>query len=332
MSVLYVTQPGAEIRKNGDRLIVQYQEEVLTAIPLRDVERVILLGPIQVSASTAQILLKRCIPVIFATTRGQYCGKLSTGQGNTELLLKQVDLYRNEEYRLKVSKGVVSVKMRHQRSLLRRHERNHPDPDIQKAADDIDSLLESMDKAGEIPSVMGYEGQASALYFGVFGKCLRQEGIEFINRNRRPPMDPVNALLSFGYMLVTGEAVGALASFELHLGLGFLHEIAPNRPSLALDLVEIFRQPVVDRLTLSLINRRVFTPVDFLKSDTGGVKLTEDGLKRYLFLYEKAMTTPFQIDGNGTSRTFRQLIADQSQELRNAIRDGKPWSPILLDL
>jgi len=128
-----------------------------------------------------------------------------------------------------------------------------------------------------------------------------------------------------------GEAVGALASLELHLGLGFLHEIAPNRPSLALDLLELFRQPVVDRLTLSLFNRRIFTSSDF-QGGNGGVRLTEDAFKNYLTLYEKAMTAPFQQPGGETKRTFRECIAEQSQSIRNAIRDDKPWVPISYEL
>ena len=245
-----VTQPGAQLRKHGERLKVQWQDEVLTAVPLRDVERVVLLGPVQLSAATAQTLLKKSIPVIFATTKGRYCGTLSSGQENTELLIKQVDLHRDDGYRLEVAKAIVAAKIRHQRSLLRRYGRNHPHPDIHEAADGITDQLSRLENATSVSEAMGFEGQAAALYFSVFGKCLRQEGIEFTHRNRRPPRDPVNALLSLGYMLVTGEAVGALAALGLHLGLGFLHEIFPNRPSLALDLVELFRQPVVDRLTL----------------------------------------------------------------------------------
>ena len=351
MSILYVTQPGAEIRKNGERLKVQWQDEVLTAIPLRDVERVVLLGPVQISATAAQTLLKKAIPVIFATTKGRYYGTLSSGQENTELLIKQVDLHRNDDYRLVVSKAIVAAKIRHQRSLLRRYGRNHPHPNISEAANQITNLLSNLANVMSISEAMGFEGQASTLYFGVLGKCLRQEGVEFTHRNRRPPRDPVNALLSLGYMLVTGEASGALAALGLHLGLGFLHEIFPNRPSLALDLVELFRQPVVDRLTLTLFNRRIFTPDDFQEKDNpltpfgkgenDGVRLTEEALKRYFFLYEKAMTTPFQQPGNNgettssettSSLTFRKLITDMAQNPRNAVRDSEPWTPKALKM
>lgn len=336
MAILYVTQPGAELRKHGERLKVQWQDEVLTTIPLRDVERVVLLGPVQLSAAAAQTLLKKSIPVIFSTMKGRYCGTLSSGQENTELLIKQVDLYRDDGYRLLVAKAIVAAKIKHQRSLLRRYGRNHPHPDIYEAANQITNLLSNLENATSVPEAMGFEGQASALYFGVFGKCLRQEGVEFTHRNRRPPRDPVNALLSLGYMLVMGEAVGALAALGLHLGLGFLHEIFPNRPSLALDLLELFRQPVVDRLTLSLFNRRIFTPDDFQGGENGGVRLTEEGLKRYFFLYERAMTTPFQQPGNNGAETshltFRKLITDMAQTLRNAIRDAEPWTPKSLEL
>jgi len=336
MAILYVTQPGAELRKHGERLKVQWQDEVITAIPLRDVERIVLLGPVQLSAAAAQTLLKKSIPVVFATTKGHYCGALSSGQENTELLIKQVDLHRDDGYRLLVAKAIVSAKIKHQRSLLRRYGRNHPHPDIHEAADGISDLLSNLENTTSVSEAMGFEGQASALYFGVFGKCLRQEGVEFTHRNRRPPRDPVNALLSLGYMLVMGEAVGALSALGLHLGLGFLHEIFPNRPSLALDVLEIFRQPVVDRLTLTLFNRRIFTPDDFQERENDGVRLTEESLKRYFFLYEKAMTTPFQQPGNNgeatSSITFRKLITEMAQTLRNAVRDAQPWTPRALEL
>ncbi|MGQ9609679.1 MAG: CRISPR-associated endonuclease Cas1 [bacterium] len=331
MSILYITQPGTEIRKRGDRLVVQYQGEVLVASPIRNIERLVLLGPIQLSAFVSQTLLKIGIPVIFASTKGKYYGTLSSGQCDTELLIKQVDLYHNNEYRLKTSRKIISSKIRHQRSLLRRHQRNHPDPDIKRAADAIDAMLPQCQNAESISQVMGYEGQASAAYFGVMRKCLRQSELEFTNRNRRPPLDPVNALLSLGYMLLTGEAITALITLELHLGIGFLHEIAPNRPSLALDLIELFRQPIVDRLTLNLVNRHVFTPGDFVKTNNGGVKLTDDGLKRYLLIYEKTMTTAVQVPGYDTNPTFRKLIADQAQALRDAIRESNIWEPISLE-
>jgi len=332
MTVLYVTQPGAELRKHGERLKVKWQDETLTDIPLRDVERVILLGPVQLSAAAARTLLKNSIPVVFASTRGRYYGILSPEQGNTELLIKQVDLRRNEEYRLRIAKAIVAAKIRHQRSLLRRYTRNHPNPDISAAADLITELLISLENVTSIPEAMGFEGQATALYFGVLGECLRQDGIEFTHRNRRPPRDPVNALLSLGYMVVMGEIAGALSSIGLHLGLGFLHEVAPNRPSLALDVVELFRQPVVDRLTLSLFNLKVFTKNDFRNEEDKGVRLTEEAIKRYFLLYERAMTTPFQQPGSDQKLTFRGLIVDMAQNLRAAIRDAKPWAPISLNL
>ena len=126
--------------------------------------------------------------------------------------------------------------------------------------------------------------------------------------------------------------MGALASLNLNLGLGFLHEIVPNRPSLALDLVELFRQPVVDRLTLSLFNRRIFRADDFHPGENGGVRLTEDGFKRYLLLYERTMTTPFQQPSSETKRSFRDTIIHQTQAMRNAIRDAVPWEPISFQL
>jgi CRISPR-associated protein Cas1 len=332
MPILYVTQPGAEVRKKGGRLHVEWQGQVLTALPLRSVERLVCLGPAQLSAAVTRLLLEERIPVLFCTMRGRCYGTLSTGSEDVERLLTQVERYRDEAYRLAMAKAIVSAKVCHQQRLLRRHARNHPDPSLTQAADQLGRLLVPLSHRASVAEVMGIEGQASALYFSVFGRCLRQPGITFTDRNRRPPKDPVNAILSLGYMLVLGELVSVVMAEGLHPGIGFLHEVSRRRPSLALDLLELARQPIVDRLTLSLFNRAVLTPEDFRPEPTGGIRLKEDSLKRCLELYERAMTTPFRYGSDGRQGTFRDWLRQQVDAFQKALADHRPWTPILLEL
>jgi len=305
MSVLYVTQPGAEVRKKGGRLYVQWQGQVLSALPVKAVERLVLLGPTQVSAAATRQLLDARIPVVFCSMRGRCAGVLSAGCEDAELLLTQVARYYDQAYRLGAANAIVTAKLRHQQRLLRRQARNHPHPSFTQVTDKLNALLATLPHRTSVPEVMGVEGQASALYFSVLGQCLRQDGIAFTSRNRRPPKDPVNAVLSLGYMLVLGEVVGNVIAQGLHPGVGFLHEVSRRRPALALDLLELARQPIVDRLTLSLFNRNVLTPGDFNFQPTGEVRLKEQSLKRYLEYYERAMTTPFRYGSEGRSRMFR---------------------------
>lgn len=332
MSVVYVTQPGAEIRKKGGRLQVQWKGQLLSALPMKSVERLVLLGPVQMSAAATRLLLQARIPVIFSSMRGKCYGLLSGGYEDIEMLMAQVQRYEDESYRLNIARSIVSAKINHQLRLLRRHARNHPHPEIARIVDQLGEALTMLVSHQNVAAVMGVEGHASALYFSVFGHCLRQEGIDFKNRNRRPPKDPVNAILSLGYMLVYGEVLGALIGEGLHPGLGFLHEVSRRRPALALDLLELARQPIVDRLALSLFNRQVLTREDFDFQSSGEVRLKEKSLKRYFEFYERVMTTEFQYGSNGEKGAFRDWMRLQVQGLKNALAENRSWKPGMLDL
>ncbi len=332
MAVLYVTQPGAEVRKKGARLQVEWKGQVLTALPLRSVERLVCLGPVQLTASATRLLLQARIPVLFCSMRGYCYGTLSAGSEDVELLLVQLKRYQDETFRVALAQALVDIKIRHQQRLLKRHARNHPNPVLTEVADRLGQVLESLPDRSSVAEVMGAEGQASALYFSVFGHCLRQEGITFTDRNRRPPRDPVNAVLSLGYMLVLGEVLSAIMAQGLHPGIGFLHEVSRRRPALALDLLELARQPLVDRLTLSLFNRSVLTPDDFHPQASGGVRLKEGSLKRYLSFYERAMTTPFRYGSDGRVGTFREWLREQAEELKDALKENRLWRPTVLEL
>lgn len=331
MPVLYVTQPGAEVRKKNARLQVEWQGQTLVAVPIRLVERLVLLGPVQLSASAIQVLLQARIPVLFCSMNGHYHGTLSVGNEDAEILIHQVNCYRDEDYRLCISKSIVTVKILHQQRLILRHARNHPNPFLSQIAEQICQLLETLPTRTSVAEVMGMEGQASALYFSAFGECLRKEGIVFTERNRRPPRDPVNASLSLSYMLLLSEITSTILSQGLHPGIGFLHEVSKRRPSLALDILELARQPIGDRLTLSLFNRGVLSLEDFQTRPNGEVRLKEQSLKRFLNFYERTMTTPFRINKN-TSITFREWLKEQVSNLKEAIIAHIPWTPKPLEM
>lgn len=332
MAVLYVTRPGAEVRKKGGRLQVEWQGQVLTALPLRSVERLVCLGPVQLTAAASRLLLQAGVPVVLCSTRGRYYGTLAGGSEDVELLLLQLARYQDPAFRVSMARALVGAKIRHQQRLLRRQARNHPNPVLTWAADQLGHSLRGLTERASVAEVMGVEGRASALYFSVFGHCVRQEGLTFNGRTRRPPKDPVNALLSLGYMLVLGEVLGAILAQGLQAGIGFLHEVSRRRPALALDLLELARQPIVDRLTLSLFNRGVLTSGDFSPQTDGGVRLKEESLKRYLHFYERAMTTPFRYGPDGQVGTFRDWVRGEAEGLKQALKENRPWQPTVLEL
>lgn len=330
MPVLYVTQPGAEVRKRDARLQVEWQGQVLATMPLRSVERLVLIGPVQLSAAAIKVLLQAKIPVLFCSLRGNFYGILSSGHENVEILLQQVARYQDGDYRLNTAKSIVATKIAHQHRLLQRYARNHPDPFLRETAEQLKRLKETLQERSSVAEVMGIEGQASAVYFTAFGRCLRREEITFEGRNRRPPKDPVNAVLSLSYTLLLNEVLSLLLSEGLHPGIGFLHEVSRRHPALALDILEIARQPIADRLTLSLFNLGVLTPDDFLIAPTGETQLKEGSLKRFLSFYERTMVTNFR-NGND-SLNFRDWLRRQIVELRNALCSQHLWQPQALEM
>lgn len=331
MPVVYVTQPGALLRKKSGRLQVQWNRQVLSSLPLRTAERLVLLGPVQLSAACIRTLLKARTPVVFCSQRGTWYGQLSAGCEDVELLLAQVARYHDPTYRLGIARAIVDAKICHQQRLFQRYARNHPDAALNDTVAKLGALRSTLRRRDSVAEVMGVEGQASALYFSVFGRCLRQPGLTFSQRTRRPPRDPVNAVLSLGYMLVLGEVLTAVAAQGMHPGVGFLHEISSRHPALALDMLELARQPIADRLALSLFNRRVLEGGDFVTRPDGATQLNEAGLKRYLAYYERVMTTRFR-DGPGAPVTLRDWVRSCVEGLRAAVTEGRLWTPPVLEL
>ena len=334
MSVLYVRQPGAKLSKDGQRIHVKLREETLTTACLRDIERVILLGPCEISAATARCLLVEKIPVMYCSNHGTYYGSLHPGWEDVERLTAQLDRVRDRRFRTETARNIVRGKLTQQRILLQRHQRNHDLPAVRQAVEELEKLKPTIGAYDEIDALMGCEGRAAVIYFAGFAACIRPREIKFPGRRRRPPTDPVNSLLSFGYMLTLAEVTAAIQAAGLHPGFGLLHSTSNRRPSLALDVLETFRQTVTDRLVLRLINQRVFSAVDFETSADDGLRLRDKPQRVFLNEYETAMDTAVPLrysDGRGSSSP-REIIRKSAMELVHAMDSGIPWSPPIFEL
>ena len=242
MSVLYVRQPGAKLSKDGQRILVKFREEILTTALLRDMDRIILLGPCEITAATARVLLLERIPVMYCSSHGTYYGSLHPGWEDVDRLTAQLDRSRDLTFRTETARNIVRGKLTQQRILLQRQQRNHDEPAVRQAVEELERLKPVMEAHDNIEALMGCEGRAAVIYFAGFAACLRSGEIMFPGRRRRPPTDPVNSLLSFGYMLTLAEVTSAIQSTGLHPGFGLLHATSNRRPSLALDVMETFRQ------------------------------------------------------------------------------------------
>ncbi|MFN3929439.1 MAG: CRISPR-associated endonuclease Cas1 [Thermoflexus sp.] len=326
MPMLYLVEQGAVLGREGERLVVRKGDAVLLHIPVFRVEGVWIFGNVQVTTPAIGLLLAHGIETCFFTMEGRLKGRLAPiVSRNAMLRLRQFERYRDEAFRLAVARQVVGAKLIHARRLVMRHAREHPDPAWEGPLRALGQGLAQVEKAADLSALRGIEGRSTAAYFEAFRKMVRGE-LPFEGRTRRPPRDPVNAMLSLGYALLTGELIGRIAAFGLDPYLGFYHEIRHGRPALALDLLEEFRHALVDRLVLRLVNRRSFRPGDFIEQDEG-VWLSPEALRRYLAAYEAYMRQPAP-----GRRTWRELLEEQIRRMARAILHGEPYRPLDLEL
>lgn len=331
-SVLYVTTPGACVHQEHGRLCVTKGKEVLQEARLLDVERVVVLGGTAgVTSTAATALMESGIECAFLSSTGKFRGFLTPAKSRgAALRLAQYGAYQNPARRLELAQKLVVRKIKNSDVVLSRYVRNHPQMVFTREQDRLFAAQYAASTATSIPSLMGFEGEAAAAYFAAFGQMLGG-GFNFTERSRRPPRDPANALLSFGYTLLTSEATSAVVGAGLDPAIGMLHELDDGRPSLALDLIEPFRSAVVDRLVLHLANNRMLSPLeDFTSDTTQGPRLTDPARRRFLLAYEERMTEPFRTTKTGNPLCLRERLRQEAHSLAVALRDNTDFRPFSL--
>jgi CRISPR-associated protein Cas1 len=327
MSSVYITEQGAVVRQSDRHLVVTKDKERITHLPLIKLERLIIFGRVQLTTEAIQALLKEGVDVSFLTYNGKLRGRLVAAESkNVFLRLAQYERHLDDRFQLNLARTIVKAKIRNGRAVIARYQRNHPEESFAAEAKMIDDTLKSLDNLQTVNSLMGAEGVATAAYFRAFGRMFRKE-LAFETRTRRPPKDPVNAVLSLGYSLLTNEILSLLIANGFDPYIGFFHGVVYGRPSLALDLVEEFRHPFVDRLTLTLFNNEILSPEDFRPVEGEGIYLTPQALKTYLQLYERRLQEIFSPEGSEEKHSFRSLFRGQIQNLAKTIKNLEPYKP-----
>jgi len=323
MRALYVVEQGAVLRRSGELLVVERDGETLARVPLLRLQLVLLFGNVHVTTPTLAVLLERGIELVLLTADGEYRGRLvGPESGSAELRIRQLEAARDEALALELARRFVRGKLRNQGVLLTQYRDHHPD--IPRAIDAIRDALQRAARAGGHGGLLAAEGYGSGAYFTALA-TLFPLAFPFPGRQRRPPPDPVNALLSLGYTLLTQRAVSALRAVGLDPQVGFLHQLRPGRPSLALDLIEEFR-PVVDALVLDLLTRGILQPDHFAPPHPErGVRLAPDGLRLFLAAWEAWWEQPLAIAG--TRRPARDVLFEQARRLARVLR--APAEPYL---
>ncbi|HEY4238640.1 MAG TPA: CRISPR-associated endonuclease Cas1 [Kofleriaceae bacterium] len=288
---LYVQSAGTKVGKSGAELVVETRDGERQTVRMRDTSHVALFGAVQLSTQALQELSAREIPVVYLSSGGWlYAVVRGMEHKNVELRRRQYAAAANEEASLLLAKRFVSVKIRNSRTLVRRNASTAVEQPLAR----LKELAARVEEARALDSLLGIEGTAARVYFEAFAGLVRPPASEsvgvfdFEGRNRRPPRDPINALLSFGYALLTKDVVIALQACGFDSFLGFYHQPRYGRPALALDVMEEFRPLVVDSVVLSTVNTGTFKSSDFIRRG-GAVALTDAGRAKFVRAYERRM-------------------------------------------
>lgn len=333
MGTLYITQDDSYIGKTDERLTVRANKQTLLDVPLIKLDGVVVLGRATVSPAVVTELLERKIALSFLTHTGRYLGRLEPELTKNILVrAAQWQAIAPSEPALHVVRGFVRGKLKNYRNSLMRAQREFPELSLQPAITQLEQAIAPIDQTGTIDSLRGLEGSGSAAYFGNFHQLIRADGFEFRSRNRRPPTDPVNALLSLGYALLRHDVQSAVNLVGFDPYLGYLHTQRYGRPSLALDLMEEFRPLVVDAVVLSAINRRAMTPQDFVSEPlSGAVSLSSEGLRTFLRLYEQKKQAQFKHPVLQTQCSYQEAFEIQARLLaKYLMAETDKYPPLVL--
>lgn len=290
LNTLYVTTPEAYLAKDGMNVVISVKQEERFRIPIINLEQIVTFGYMGASPGLMKLCSDNNVSLTFLSPNGRLIGHFQGPiKGNVLLRKRQYELSSQVDFALHLSRLFIAAKIRNYRSILRRAIRdNGADENLETIAKLLDQRRKQVLEASNFNELRGLEGDAANAYFSVFSHLILQQkdNFSFVCRNRRPPKDAVNAMLSFAYTLLANDTAAALESVGLDPYVGFLHTLRPGRCSLALDLMEEFRAYLGDRLVLSLINKSQIRLHDFIVQGEDGITMTENGRKILLTAWQ----------------------------------------------
>lgn len=315
--LLVVQKAGAQVGQRGEQIVVSYQGEELRKLPGRQVRTIYLYGAVQLTAQAAESCLELGIPVARFSAAGRFLGLL-TGlpASGVDARRGQYRLFDLDSVRLVLAREAIRAKIHNQRVMLMRNGEAPP-----RVLALLAGLRDAAAAAASREELLGFEGEAAALYFEQFASMLRPAGWDFDwrGRNRRPPRDPVNALLSLGYSMLVKELTGVCHTVGLDPFLGFLHQPRYGRPALALDLMEEFRALTADSVAISLINRGELGPEDFVRA-ASGTFLNDRGRKAFWEAWFRRLDAGVTHPEFGYRMAYRRMFEIQARQLWRFLR------------
>jgi CRISPR-associated protein Cas1 len=293
-NTLYVTTQGSYLAKEGETVVVRQEGQVSLRVPIHNLEGIVCFGQVGASPALMGLCGRQGVSLSFLTERGRFLARIQGPvSGNVLLRRRQYRTADDSAQRTVLARAFVIGKLVNCRNVLLRAARDRPEnqgaPALRDAAERLAAIGERLNREVDLEAVRGLEGEAARAYFAVFNHLITtdKESFFFQERNRRPPLDNMNALLSFLYVILAHDMVSALEGVGLDPAVGFLHADRPGRPSLALDIMEEMRPIFADRLALSLVNRRQVKASGFKTTEIGAVVMDENTRKTVLAAYQQ---------------------------------------------
>ncbi|NSW87045.1 MAG: CRISPR-associated endonuclease Cas1 [Syntrophobacteraceae bacterium] len=361
MSVAYILEPNTSLHREGDRLVAKKDGRSLQALHLFKLDQLVLFGSVFLTPAALSTLLDRNIDTVFMTASGRYRGRLQPPfSKNISLRRDQFGRLGDERFGLEIARSIVSGKLANARTMLLRLNRSRQELDLDNAVLSLKQLSGRASEAEDMDILRGLEGRAAVLYFEGFSKGFLVEGVTFRRRVRRPPTDPVNALLSLGYTFLFNAVMASVSAVGFDPYLGCLHCVEYGRPSLALDLMEEWRPVLVDSLVLSVFNLGILTLDDFVTVQASEqdveeaegadpledpmeddadrtskprlpVRLTDSGFRKFITQWERKINERIRFHLTGRQLDYRGCIEEQVRHLARVVRGEEdryrpmPW-------
>ena len=342
MESIYILESGTYIRRRGDSLLVYKSKELIREIPAAGLKRLILTGYISLSGPILDFLIKNRIETVFITPSGRFRARLTLDE-HRHVALRQAQYLNlaDQKFKLNVARIIVTGKISNSLKMMMRKNREVAKSSLKQVIIQLKALLERVESASDMALLTGIEGAAARCYFNGFSHLITNNDFGFRGRNRRPPKDPVNAMLSFVYTMLTNEVLSAINTVGLDPYLGALHEIVYGRPSLACDLVEEYRAFLGDRFVLSLINRRMITHDDFIMQKTKQenpdipkplpVLMKPMISQTFIRTYEEMMNRRLYYPPSQEHLTYRGIIGKQVRRFAESLQNpDNPYEPFTM--
>ncbi len=327
LNTLYITLPDAFIRKEGMTFVVEVEKKKALQAPVHTIENIVCFGFKSVTPSLMAFCAENDIGISYLSMKGRFLARMYGAQrGNVLLRKRQYEMADSEKESIDIARHVVASKIANARNLLQRHIRNHgKESDCTRIENTVTVLarkIKLVENASSMDALRGIEGESAAEYFGCFDHLITSQKEDFIfhGRSKRPPLDNVNALLSFTYMLLVNDVRSALETTGLDPQVGFLHRLRPGRPSLALDIMEELRSYIAERVVLNLINLKQISAKDFERRETGEIRISDKGRKEVIIAYQKRKDETIDHPFLGEKTTIGLLPHIQAMLLARRIR------------